>query len=166
MIARMPELSLSETSATLKPRRPSISSCVSTRSAPLLLPLPKLGPSSTAAAHCWAAASCPSPALVPAAASVLAAPSASRLRPHSAANASWSTWSLPFAIAVTVLNPCVRVCTCVRRLLHDDFLEQHGVDAAGRDRHIDPPGQLLLETIEPGGTFEIARPQLAQIGLE
>jgi len=51
MIARMPELSLSETSATLKPRRPSISSCERTRSALLLLAL-KLGASSTDAAHC------------------------------------------------------------------------------------------------------------------
>ena len=62
MIARMPELSLSETSARLKPSRLSISSWLRMRSAPPLALCMKLEPSSTMAAHCEAAASGLSPA--------------------------------------------------------------------------------------------------------
>jgi hypothetical protein len=50
--------------------------------------------------------------------------------------------------------------------LHHDFLEQHRVDTARRDRGVDPPRQLFLEPIETGGAVEIRWPQLAQIGLE
>ncbi len=42
-------------------------------------------------------------------------------------------------------------------LLDDDFLEQHGVDLARRDRDIDAPGQLFLEPVQPGGAVEIGR---------
>jgi len=42
-------------------------------------------------------------------------------------------------------------------LLNDDFLEQHGRNAIGRDGRIDPTGQFLLETIKTRRTVEIGR---------
>ena len=60
MMARMPELSLSEMSDSEKPSSESISSWVRTRSAPPLAAWMKW-PSSTMAAHCAAMASAPAP---------------------------------------------------------------------------------------------------------
>src|SRR4051812_40267029 len=125
MIARMPELSLSDTSERLKPSRLSISSWLSTRSVP---PLPEfcenLESSEGAADHCAAVVSMPGPAppVVGAAASAVAA-SGSSASPHSAAMASCSIWSLDWLL-ISSNSPS----------LNDDFLEQHGVDAGRRDR--------------------------------
>src|SRR5262245_10806799 len=176
MIARMPELSLSETSARLKPSRLSISSWVRMRSAPPLALCMKLEPSSTMAAHCEAAASVPSLALSTGAACCCAfAASASSASPHSAASASWSIWSLPRLM----VHPLVRAKAdraeslpvqsrqgSENASLDDDFLEQHRIDAVRTDRHIDAAGKLFLEAVEAGGAVEVGGPQLAQIGLE
>src|SRR5437764_59408 len=140
MIARMPELSLSDTSERLKPSRLSISSWLSTRSVP---PLPllfgeNLESSEGAADHCAAVVSTPGPAppVVGAAASAVAA-SGSSASPHSAAMASCSIWSLDWLIFFSTSLS-----------LNDDFLEQHGVDAGGRDRDVDAARQFLLQPIE------------------
>src|SRR2546429_1048094 len=85
--------------------------------------------------------------------------SGSSAKPHSAASASWSIWSF----GTLMPSPYWR---CPRASLDDDFLKQHGVDAAWRDRKIDPAGKLLLETVKAGGAVEIGRAQFAQIGLE
>src|SRR5215510_229609 len=124
------------------------------RSAPPLALCMKLASSTP---HCEAAASEPSspPPFSPPSAP---APSASSASPHSASSASWSIWSLPSVMALHRRS--------IGGSLDDDFLEQHGVDPAGADRGIDPAGQLLLQAVETGGTVEVARPQLAQIGLE
>jgi hypothetical protein len=50
--------------------------------------------------------------------------------------------------------------------LNDDFLEQHRVDLAWRDRGIDPPGQFFLQAKPARGAVEVARPQLAQVSLK
>ena len=147
MIARMPELSLSEISPSEKPRRLSISSWVRTRSAPPLALDMKLG------------------AVVdhrrPLRGGRLAVGRASRQhrrarrrrRPPAPApirrpSASWSIWSFEFILSEAVTGR--------------QFPEQHGVDAARRDRHIDPTRQLLLEAIETGGAIEVGRPQFTQ----
>src|SRR5882724_1639066 len=157
MIARIPELSLSDTSERLKPSRLSISSWLSTRSVP---PLPLLfgenfESSEGAADHCAAVVSRPGPAppVVGAAASAVAA-SGSSASPHSAAMASCSIWSLDWLIFLT--SPS----------LNDDFLEQHGVDAGGRDRDVNAARQFLLQPVEAGRAVEIARTQFAKVGLE
>src|SRR5262245_21280361 len=150
MIARMPELSVIDTSVMLKPRSVSISSWLRMRSARSF----ELGVnelvSSIMAAH-WAAISSLTVS-TGAAADSGAAASSSRAAPHSAANASWSTC----ASAAIVRPPS----------LDDDLLEQHGVHLAGRYRHVDPTGEFLLEAVEPGRSVEVGRPQLAQVGLE
>src|SRR5882762_11649363 len=132
MMARMPELSSRLTSPAVKPSRLSISSCDRTRSPPFL-PLPKSRlPSSTIAAHCRAIDSVSS--LAAAASAAPAGSSLSSAASHWAAIASWSTWSLLPAITVRS-DP----------LLNDDFLEQLRAERDGRDRCVDPAGQLLLE---------------------
>src|SRR3954465_14942163 len=149
MIARMPELSLSDTSERLKPSRLSISSWLSTRSVP---PLPEfcenLDSSEGAADHCAAVVSTPGPAppAVGAAASAVAA-SGSSASPHSAAIASCSIWSLGWLMSAA------------SRSLNDDFLEQPRVDAGGRDRGVDAARQLLLQPVEAGRAVEVARAQ-------
>src|SRR5882757_208210 len=158
MIARMPELSLSETSDRLKPSRLSISSWLSTRSVPPLpvpAPCENLDSSPGAVDHRSTVASRPGPAppVVGAEASAVAA-SGSSASPHSAAMASCSIWSLDWLIFLT--SPS----------LNDDFLEQHGVDAGGRDRDVDAPRQLLLQPVQAGRAVEIARAQFAEIGLK
>ncbi|GCC49583.1 hypothetical protein chiPu_0034015, partial [Chiloscyllium punctatum] len=50
--------------------------------------------------------------------------------------------------------------------LDHDFLEQHRVDLVGRQREVDALGQLLLEAEQAGRAVEVARAQLAHIGLE
>src|SRR4051812_38089129 len=151
MIARMPEFSLSVMSVRLKPRRLSISSWLRMRSAPPLLPAwTNCPPSSIMAAHWAAMSSSPAPsatgAMLSAAPPFGVTPWSARARPHSAARSSWSS-----AMAV---------------LLDDDFLEQHGVHLAGRDREVDAPRQFLAQPVEPGRTFKIGLAHLAQIGLE
>src|SRR5690242_1094786 len=148
MIARMPELSLIDTSVMLNPRRVSISSWFRMRSVPPLVGATNWLLSSIMAAH-WAAISSLTVSTGAAAAAAPSAGSDARASPHSAASASWSTW---FAIA---LSPS----------LDHDFLEQHRVDLARRNRDIDPAGQLFLQAVEPRRPVEIGRPQLAQIGL-
>src|SRR5205814_9907047 len=130
------------------------------RSAPPLAPWMNWLPSSTIAAHCDATASEPSggPPSGGGPDTALVA-SASSAKPHSAASASWSIWSF----GTLMPSPYWR---CPRASLDDDFLKQHGVDAAWRDRKIDPAGKLLLETVKAGGAVEIGRAQFAQIGLE
>src|ERR1700730_15770762 len=152
MMARMPELSSRLTSPTLKPSRLSISSCDRTRSPPFLPPPKSRLPSSTIAAHC--SAMVPESSLAAAAAAASAGSSESSDASHWAAIASWSSVLLPAMVFKSVSS------------LNDDFLEQHGVDLAWRDRRIDPPGQLFLETKQTRRAGEIGRPQLAQIGLE
>src|SRR5882724_1065320 len=152
MIARMPELSSRLTSPTLKPSRLSISSCDRTRSPPFLPPPKSRLPSSTMAAHCSAIV--PESSLAAAASAASAGSSESSDASHWAAMASWSTGSLPAMISKSVSS------------LNDDFLEQHGADLIWRHRRIDAPGQLLLEAIQAGRAGEVARSQLAQIGLE
>src|SRR5712672_1213291 len=152
MMARMPELSSRLTSPTLKPSRLSISSCDRTRSPPFLPPPKSRRPSSTMAAHC--SAMVPESSLAAAAAAASAGSSESSDASHWAAMASWSSMLLPAMVLKSVSS------------LNDDFLEQHGVDLARRDRRIDPLGQLFLETKQARRTGEIGRPQLAQIGLE
>src|SRR6478672_8807965 len=153
MIARMPECSSRLTSPAEKPSRLSISSCDSTRSPPPFLPPPKSRPpSSTMAAHC--SAMVPEISLAAASSAACAGSSESSEASHCAAMASWSTGSLPAMIFRSV------------RSLDDDFLEQHRVDLAWRDRGIDPPGQLFLQPKQAGGAVEVAGPQLAQVGLE
>src|SRR6266849_1057856 len=152
MMARMPELSSRLTSPALKPSRLSISSCDRTRSPPFLPPPKSRLPSSTMAAHC--SAMVPESSLAAAASAACAGSSESSEASHCAAMASWSTES--FSAMIFRCAPS----------LNDDFLEQHRVDLAWRDRGIDPPGQLFLEAKQAGGAVEIAGPQLAQIGLE
>src|SRR5579863_7756601 len=179
MIARMPELSLSETSARLKPSSESISSWVRMRSAPPLAAWMKW-PSSTMAAQCAAIASEPlsgSAGGAVCASTSAAVCSASSATPHSAASASWSTWSL--AIPSARQSPRISLFRSAakrvepewqafadRASLNHDFLEQHGGDPVRRDRGVDAPRQLLLEPVKSGRAFEIGRPQLAQISLE
>src|SRR5262249_46532469 len=158
MIARMPEFSLSVMSARLKPRRLSISSWFRMRSAPPLLPAwTNCPPSSIIAAHWAAMSSVPSPPPPSMAAPgsgrpppLGAAPCSARARPHSAARSSWSS----------------AISGGLAALLDDDFLEQHGVDLARRDRDIDAARQFLAQPVEPGGAFKVALAHLAQIGLE
>src|ERR1700716_3695778 len=147
MMARMPECSSRLTSPTLNPSRLSISSCDRTRSPPFLPPKSRL-PSSTMAAHC--SAMVPESSLAAAAAAASAGSSESSEASHWAAMASWSSMLLPAMVLKSVSS------------LNDDFLEQHGVDLARRDRRIDPLGQLFLETKQARRTGEIGRPQLAQ----
>src|SRR5229473_7320767 len=132
------------------------------RSAPPLADWMNWPPSSTMACHCEAAASAPSP-LSEAPSCWAVAASASSARPHSAASASWSIWSLPRLMPWPVVRAKQRENF---GSLDDDLLEQHCVDAARRDRRIDPARELLLEPVEPGRAVEIGRPQLTQIGLE
>src|SRR5258707_948576 len=127
------------------------------RSAPPLLPAwTNCPPSSIIAAHWAAISSLPSPPPLAApgsgkpAAPLGVAPCSARARPHSAARSSWS--SAIFAI--------------FRVLLDDDFLEQHGVHFARRDRDVDAPRQLLAQPVEPGRSLEVALAHFAQIGLE
>src|ERR1043165_8188701 len=156
MIARMPELSLSDTSERLKPSRLSISSWLSTRSVP---PLPtfceNLDSSEGTADHCAAVVSTPGPAppVVGAAASAVAA-SGSSASPHSAAMASCSIWSLDWLMCPT--SPS----------LNDNFLEQHSVDEGGCDRDVDAARQFLLQPVQAGRAVEIARTQFAKVGLK
>src|SRR6478752_1239807 len=133
MMARMPELSLSDTSDRLKPSRLSISSWLRTRSVPPLFGLCANLVSSPPPDHCAGASSTPGPVppVVGAAASLVAA-SSSSANPHSAAMASCSIWSFGWLMVAT--SPS----------LNDDLLEQHRVDAAGRNRSIDAACQLLL----------------------
>src|SRR3954470_3057378 len=152
MMARMPELSSTLTSVTLKPSRLSISSCDRTRS-PLFLPPPNSRPpSSTMAAHC--SAMVPESSLAAAACAACAGSSESSEASHCAAMASWSTVSLPAMIFRSAPS------------LDDDFLEQHRVDLAWRDHGIDAPGQFLLEPKQARGAVEITHPQLAQVSLK
>src|ERR1043166_5049774 len=138
MIARVAGFLFSDTSERLEPSRLSISSWLSTRSVP---PFPvfceNLESSAGTADHCAAVVSTPGPAppVVGAAASAVAA-SGSSASPHSAAMASCSIWSLDWLIFST--SPS----------LNDDFLEQHGVDAGGRDRDVDAARQFLLQPVE------------------
>src|SRR5262249_39108451 len=131
MIARMPELSLIDTSAMLKPRSVSISSWLRMRSARSFEFDENELVSSIMAAH-WAAISSLTVSSGAALADSGAVVSSSRAAPHSAANASWSTCLSAMA------SPS----------LDDDFLEQHGVDLARRDRDVDAPGEFLLEAVE------------------
>src|SRR5712671_7007119 len=151
MMARMPELSSRLTSPAEKPSRLSISSCDSTRSPLFLAPPKSRPPSSTMAAHCTAMV--PEISLAAAASAACAGSSESSEASHCAAMASWSTESFS---AIFRSAPS----------LNDDFLEQHRVDLAWRDRGIDSPGQLFLEAKQAGGAVEVAGPQLAQVGLE
>src|ERR1700731_1925233 len=140
MMARMPLWSSRLTSPTEKPSRLSISSCDRARS-PLFLPPKSRLPSSTIAAHC--SAMVPESSLAAAAAAASAGSSESSDASHWAAIASWSSVLLPAMVFKSVSS------------LNDDFLEQHGVDLAWRDRRIDPPGQLFLETKQPRRAGEI-----------
>src|SRR5215510_7257554 len=79
-----------------------------------------------------------------------AAPCSARARPHSAARSSWSS----------------AIFDVLAALLDDDFLEQHGVDLARRDRDVDAACQLLAQAVEPGRAFKIALTHFAQISLE
>src|SRR6266849_9137899 len=152
MMARMPECSSRLTSPAEKPSRLSISSCDSTRSPPLLPPSNSRPPSSTMAAHC--SAMVPESSLAEAASAACAGSSESSEASHCAAMASWSTES--FSAMIFRSAPS----------LDDDFLEQHRVDLAWRDRGVDPPGQLFLQAKQARGAVEVAGPQLAQVGLE
>src|SRR5690242_1284863 len=149
MIARMPELSLIDTSVMLNPRRVSISSWFRIRSVPPFAVEANWLLSSIIAAH-WAAISSLTVSTGAAAAAAPSAGSEASASPHSAASASWSTW---FAM---VLSPS----------LDHDFLEQHAVHLARRDGRVHPPGELFLEAVETRRAVEIGRPQLAQIGLK
>src|SRR5215472_9559403 len=149
MIARMPELSVIDTSVMLKPRSVSISSWLRMRSARSFGLDENELVSSIIAAH-WAAISSLTASSGAALADSGAVVSSSSAAPHSAASASWSTCFSAMA------TPS----------LDDDFLEQHGVHLAGRDRDVDAPGELFLEAVEARRAVEVGRPQLAQIGLE
>src|SRR5665213_95525 len=161
MIARMPELSLSETSDRLKPSRLSISSWLSTRSVPPLLPCENFASSFGDADHCPLVFSMPGPAppVVGADASAVAA-SGSSASPHSAAMASCSIWSFGWLMGGT----CFR-CTTLPSL-DDDFLEQHGVNAGRCDGDVDATRQCLLQPVEAGGAVEVGWPQFAKVGLK
>src|SRR5450631_239554 len=152
MMARMPELSSRLTSPTEKPSRLSISSCDRTRSPPFLPPPKSRLPSSTMAAHC--SAMVPDSSLAAADSAAAAGSSESSDASHCAAMASWSTASLPAMISSSVPS------------LNDDFLEQHRVDLARRERDVDPPGQFFLEAKQAGRAVEVGGPQFAQIGLK
>src|SRR5580692_2159893 len=152
MMARMPELSSRLTSPAVKPSRLSISSCDRTRSPPfLVLPKSRL-PSSTMAAHCRAIDS--ESSLAAAASAASAGSSLSSEASHCAAMASWSTGSLPAMLFRSVGS------------LDDYFLEQDRAHLDRRDGEVDPPRQLFLEAKQSRRTVEVARPELAQVGLE
>src|SRR5215813_5993769 len=162
MIARMPEFSLSVMSARLKPRRLSISSWFRMRSAPPLL----LAPGRTVRRPRS------SPPIGRPCRRCLPPPPPSRRRRRRPAPASRRpSASRPARRAPGPIRLRdrlgLRPCWFVRRaLLDDDFLEQHGVDLARRDRDVDAPRQLLAHAIESGRAFEVALTHLAQIGLE
>src|SRR5947209_9182361 len=122
------------------------------RSAPPLEAWTNWPPSSTIAAHCAATSSLTSRSAPPSPGAAAAGGSPSRASPHSAASASWSM-SVFVAMASAVL-------------LDDQLLEENGVDAGGLDRRVDAARQFFLEAIEAGGALEVARAQLAQVGLE
>src|SRR5262249_11693538 len=143
MIARMPELSVIDTSVMLKPRSVSISSWLRMRSARSFGLDENELVSSIIAAH-WAAISSLTAFSGPELPAPGPAASSSTAPPLSPASASWSTFFSAMA------TPS----------LDDDFLEPHGVPLAGRDRDVDAPGELFLEAVEARRAVEVGRPQL------